>query len=227
MNFNEHSNLKGCHATFGASNSSWLRYTPEEMEARIKNQYRTSLGTELHEYAASQIILGHKQSNVKNIKDNIETYIYRKYFNDDTEYISNYGNQLLKHIIFLPKEVFETIKTYINDGIGHKMTPEQPLKYSDIFFGTADTISFRNNFLRIHDLKTGANKAHIEQLMVYAAFFCLEYKIKPGDIDMELRIYQNNEIIFHNPKADEILPIMDKIVTDNKRLQRFIDEQEV
>ena len=32
MNFNKHSNFKGCHAPFGASNSSWLRYTSEKME---------------------------------------------------------------------------------------------------------------------------------------------------------------------------------------------------
>lgn len=225
MNFNKHSNLKGCHATFGASKSSWLRYTPEKMEETICSQYRTALGTEIHEFAASQITLGHKQTSVKNVKDNLETFIFRKYFNDDLDDISGYGKQLLKNIRYLPKEVFETVKTYINDGIGHKMTPELTLVYSDIFFGTADTISFRDNYLRIHDLKTGATPAHIEQLLIYAAFFCLEYRIKPGEIDIELRIYQNDEILYHKPEADEILPIMDKIITDNKNLQKFIEQE--
>lgn len=225
MNFNKHSNLKGCHATFGASKSSWLRYTPEKMEETIRSQYRTALGTEIHEFAASQITLGHKQTSIKNVKDNLETFIFRKYFNDDLDDISGYGKQLLKNIKYLPKEVFETVKTYINDGIGHKMTPELTLVYSDIFFGTADTISFRDNYLRIHDLKTGVTPAHIEQLLIYAAFFCLEYHIKPGEIDIELRIYQNDEILYHKPEADEILPIMDKIITDNKNLQKIIEQE--
>ena len=225
MNFNKHSNLKGCHATFGASKSSWLRYTPEKMEETIRSQYRTALGTEIHEFAASQITLGHKQTSVKNVKDNLETFIFRKYFNDELDDISGYGKQLLKNIRYLPKEVFETVKTYINDGIGHKMTPELTLVYSDIFFGTADTISFRDNYLRIHDLKTGATPAHIEQLLIYAAFFCLEYRIKPGEIEIELRIYQNDEILYHKPEADDILPIMNKIITDNKNLQKIIEQE--
>ena len=106
----------------------------------------------------------------------------------------------------------KTIYNYINDAIGFKMQPEVVLYYSDYFFGTADAISFRNNFLRIHDLKTGSTPAKMEQLEIYAALFCLEYKIKPGDINMELRIYQNDEVLVHNPTVEDILPIMDKIV---------------
>lgn len=225
MNFNKHSNLKGCHATFGASKSSWLRYTPEKMEETIRTQYRTALGTEIHEFAASQITLGHKLTSVKNVKENLETFIFRKYFNEELDDISGFGKQLLKNIGYLPKEVFETVKTYINHGIGYKMIPELTLVYSDIFFGTADTISFRDNYLRIHDLKTGSTPAHIEQLLIYTAFFCLEYRIKPGEIDIELRIYQNDEILYHKPEADEILPIMDKIISDNKNLQKIIEQE--
>ena len=92
------------------------------------------------------------------------------------------------------------------------MSPEVVLYYSDYFFGTADSICFRNNFLRIHDLKTGAHPAKMEQLEIYAALFCLEYKIKPSEINIELRIYQNDEILVHNPTAEDIVPIMDKIV---------------
>ena len=119
----------------------------------------------------------------------------------------------------------KTIYAYVNDAIGFKMDTEVVLYYSDRFFGTADSICFRNNFLRIHDLKTGKTPVHMEQLMIYAALFCLEYKIKPGDIGMELRIYQNDEVLFHNPTADEILPIMDKIVHLNKLLEKFEIEE--
>ena len=84
------------------------------------------------------------------------------------------------------------------------------------FSGTADAISFRNNFLRIHDLKTGTRPVHIEQLEIYAALFCLEYKVKPADIKIELRIYQNDEILVHEPEAEEIIEIMNKIIHLNK-----------
>lgn len=87
------------------------------------------------------------------------------------------------------------------------------------FSGTADAISFRNNILRIHDLKTGTRPVHIEQLEIYAALFCLEYKVKPADIKIELRIYQNDEILVHEPEADEIIVIMNKIIHLNKILE--------
>ena len=124
----------------------------------------------------------------------------------------------------LPKST-KTLNLYVNDCVGFKMEPEQILFYSENCYGTADAISFRNAFLRIHDLKTGAIPAHIEQLMVYAALFCLEYKVKPGTIGMELRIYQNDEVLCHTPAADEIAPIMDKIITFDKLIRR-IREQE-
>ena len=88
------------------------------------------------------------------------------------------------------------------------------------FSGTADAISFRNNFLRIHDLKTGTRPVHIEQLEIYAALFCLEYKVKPADIKIELRIYQNDEILVHEPEAEEIIVIMNKIIHLNKILEQ-------
>lgn len=86
------------------------------------------------------------------------------------------------------------------------------------FSGTADAISFRNNFLRIHDLKTGRRPVHIEQLEIYAALFCLEYRVKPEEIQIELRIYQNDEILVHEPSADDIIQIMNKIVHCDKLL---------
>lgn len=118
----------------------------------------------------------------------------------------------------------KTIYSYVNDAIGFKMSTEVVLYYSDRFFGTADAICFRNGVLRIHDLKTGKGPVHMEQLMVYAALFCLEYKIKPGEIEMELRIYQNDDILFCNPTAEDILPIMDKIIHLDKLLLKLDKE---
>ena len=119
----------------------------------------------------------------------------------------------------------KTIYAYVNDAIGFKMDTEVVLYYSDRFFGTADSISFKNGFLRIHDLKTGKTPVHMEQLEVYAALFCLEHKVKPSEIEMELRIYQNDGVIYHNPTAEDIVPIMNKIVHLNKLLEKVEYEE--
>lgn len=121
----------------------------------------------------------------------------------------------------------KTIYAYINDAIGFNMDTEVVLYYSDRFFGTADAISFRDGFLRIHDLKTGSVgkiESHIEQLEVYAALFCLEYRIKPSNIEIELRVYKNDEVICHNPTAERIVPIMDRIVYLDKLLEKLDEE---
>ena len=119
----------------------------------------------------------------------------------------------------------KTIYAYVNDAIGYKMDTEVVLFYSPRFFGTADSICFRNGTLRIHDLKTGITKVHMEQLMIYAALFCLEYKIKPTDIEIELRIYQSDEILYHNPPAEDIKSIMDRIIYLDKMLERLDCEE--
>lgn len=119
----------------------------------------------------------------------------------------------------------KTLNMFVNDAIGFKMQSEQILYYSEFAFGTADAISFRNKLLRIHDLKTGKEPASIKQLLVYAALFCLEYNHKPSDIDIVLRIYQNDEVIEHVPTVDEIVPIMDKIITFDKKLQKIKREE--
>lgn len=123
----------------------------------------------------------------------------------------------------------KTLYAYVNDAIGFRMSTEVVLFYSEHIFGTADAICYRRGpngrwMLRIHDLKTGKTKVEMEQLEIYAALFCLEYDVKPGNIDMELRIYQNNQVIVHNPTAEDILPIMDKIVHIDKKLREVEED---
>ena len=100
------------------------------------------------------------------------------------------------------------------------MSTEVVLFYSPYFFGTADAISFdeQTRFLRIHDLKTGQSKVHIEQVMVYAALFCLEYKYTPNQLNMELRIYQNDDVEILVPNPDDIYDIMEHIKHLNELL---------
>lgn len=118
----------------------------------------------------------------------------------------------------------KTIYNYVNDAIGFRMTPEQVLYYSPRFFGTTDAITFKNGILRIHDLKTGKTPAHMEQLEIYAALYCLEYGVKPADIRMELRMYQNDEVLVHTPDVTDIAPIMDKIKHFDKVLEELEEE---
>lgn len=116
-------------------------------------------------------------------------------------------------------KVKRTLPMYVNDAIGFKMSVEQPLYYSPNCFGHADTISFRNDFLRIHDLKTGITATSEHQLEVYAALFCLEYSCSPFDIQIELRIYQNDEVRIFQPYGEPIEFIMDRIVEFDQRIE--------
>ena len=138
--------------------------------------------------------------------------------------LHEFAKECIRLGIKLPQSQ-KTLNMYVNDAIGFKMMPEQPLFYSPNCFGTADAIAFRNDILRVHDLKTGLVPAHIEQLLIYAALFCLEYKIRPGNIGFELRIYQSNTIIVDNPTAEIVLPVMDKIIRFDKLISS-IREQE-
>lgn len=113
----------------------------------------------------------------------------------------------------------QALSTYVNDAIGYKMFCEQILYYSDNCFGTADTISFRRNKLRIHDLKTGIRITSEKQLEVYASLFCLEYGVSPFDIGIELRIYQRDEIRVFEPNPEAILYIMEKIVDFDQQIE--------
>lgn len=214
--------LRGKHALFSPSQSSWIRYDEDKIVERVRNRYRTQLGTEIHDYASTEIDLGHKKDGIRTLIKEIESFIYNKYrlLSDDGA-APDYAKKLISHLNDIQREVFEALKCYINDGVGYKMSTEWPIWYgSDKIFGHADTLSFRDNFLRIHDLKTGANPAHMEQLEIYAALFCLQYgqkyNFKPGDIKIELRLYQWDEIIVFNPTVEDLAPIIDKIITINK-----------
>ena len=113
----------------------------------------------------------------------------------------------------------KALATYVGDAIAYDMECELPLVYSENCFGTADTLSFRRGKLRIHDLKTGVTATSMKQLEVYAALFCLEYGIDPFTIEIELRIYQREEIRVHEPDPNVILEIMDKIIYFDQKIE--------
>jgi hypothetical protein len=132
-----------------------------------------------------------------------------------------FAHEAIRLGVKLPK-TNTTLNLYVNDAIGYRMSPEVILYYSDNAFGTADTITFRRNKLRIHDLKTGVlHPSSVHQLEVYAALFCLEYGFKPHEIEIELRIYGGNEVHIFETDPDVIVHIMDKIITFDKRIDEL------
>lgn len=207
MIWNDHKNLEGLHAFLGASNYHWLNWNESSFELRYQTQYSAEVGTLIHELAKSLIL--------SNIKVN---------FND---------KNLINYHLFqagIPSSVYDTefilsnLVPFVNDAIGFRMTPEVILYYSPECFGTTDAIAYneKKKTLRIHDLKTGVTVAKPEQLMIYAALFCLEYKIKPNTLDLiELRIYQNGEVAVYNPTSDDINNIMNLIISRTALVQKI------
>lgn len=206
MIFNRHSELEGRHALLSPSKYYWLNYDDESLEKYYISSFATDIGTLAHEYACDRI-----RFRMPIDRDNDEA-----------------KNGLMLHLLKngIPfraidlDRIFYNLVPYVNDGIGYKMESEVTLRYSDLCFGTADAICVRRNWLRIHDLKTGTTPAHMEQLLTYAALFFLEYKrdYKPNTMKTELRIYQNCDILVHQPETDEIKKVMDKIIHDDKIL---------
>lgn len=139
--------------------------------------------------------------------------------------LHEFASNAIKLGIRLPKSE-KTLNMYVNDAIHFRMKPEVTLVYSNNCFGTADAISYdeKKKFLRIHDLKTGAIDAHVEQLLIYTALFCLEYHIRPSDINVELRIYQNDEVHIFEPVVEDIAQIIDKIISFDKLIEKIKEE---
>jgi hypothetical protein len=127
----------------------------------------------------------------------------------------------------------QTLNSYVNDCIGHRMQTEVLLYFSDNCFGTADAIDFRLNpktqrmRLRVFDLKTGNTKASEKQLWVYIAIFCHEYEIDVNEIEIDARIYQNDMVYAFEIDPVEILNVIalmkrnDDII-NNARLEAML-----
>lgn len=212
MIWKDYSKLKGTHAFCGASKKSWRNWDIEKLIQSKENSYAQTIGTLLHEYAAESIDAKFRVN--KSDKRGVLRYLVVE-------------KKIPENVVDIDR-LFPNLMNYINDGIGFRMDPEVVLYYSPDFYGTADTISWNNGVLRISDLKTGITPASFEQLENYAAFFCLDYKVKPKDIKtMEFRIYQSDEVLFAAPDPKEILtPLIDQIIEFNKVLMNFEGRQQ-
>ena len=204
MNWNQHRNLEGSHAFLSASKYSWLSKTNEEIVQSYTNSFSQAIGTLSHAFAADYIRFREKLK--KGDSRTLKMDLMRKG-------IPEYAIDI--------RAFFPTVMRYVNDSIDFMMDPEVLLYYSDLCFGTADSIQVSNGVLRIHDLKTGTTVAKIDQLKIYAALFYLEYGQKPERLRTELRIYQSDDIIVHEPEVDEIREVMDAIVEKDRVLQKL------
>ena len=142
--------------------------------------------------------------------------------------LHEFASEAIRHKIkLMPGNTHPAVANFVNDAIGYRMDSEVLLFYSPYAFGTADAIRYdpptKDNprgFLRIHDLKTGKTKPKMEQLLVYAAYFCLEYGQKPERVDFELRIYQGNKIDTYIPEAEDVYDVYNTIKEFSAILER-------
>lgn len=155
-------------------------------------------------------------------EDKLDAMVFASFAARRGTELHDLAQKMIRLGVKLP-ETNQTLNMYVNDAIGFRMTPEQMLFYSVNCYGQADSISFRKNVLRIHDLKTGINPTRMTQLEIYAALFCLEYRVKPFDIEIELRIYQNDEIQAAPGDPLTITSIMDRIKVYDARINQIRD----
>ena len=211
MIFNKHSEYEGKHSILGASKYHWLRDSDQDLVNRYNNYFAQQIGTAAHAYAKKRIEHRMPMDDCRAEKNAFLLYLL--------------DNGIPFQAIDIDR-LFYNLMPYVNDAIGYKMTPELVLYYSDYSFGTADALSYGRNVLRIHDLKTGGSAASMDQLMVYAAWFYLEYKkqVNFQKSRTELRIYQNQEVLCHTPSNNEISGVMEMVIHGSGVIENYIVE---
>ena len=205
------------HAPFSPSQPVWLNYNDDDLIESFKNKHRAELGTEIHEWCSVQLQLMQTVSSPRAAEKGIKTHIFEKYSS-----VPDYRDVLIFSMDFLPSSVFGTVKAFVNDSVDLRMKSEETISYSPLFWGTADAIRHANDEVYIFDLKTGTRAAKPDQLLVYAALYHLQEKLKPERTRTEIRIYQNNEIYTDIPEPETLHEIMDLIVHKNKVLTNFL-----
>ena len=208
MQWNDHHELEGKHAFLGASNFRWMNLNDGDFEKRYYAQFATSIGTAIHELAKDCI-----DSRMKLTKHDKRLIEYTMYKNG------------IPKRAYDPDIILTNLLPFVNDAIGYRMSSEIILFYSYNSFGTTDAIAFneKEKILRIHDLKTGTTPSHIEQLIIYAALFCLEYRKKPNDITFELRIYQSSEIVNYSADPKEIEKAMELVKLRDEDIKEYYE----
>ncbi len=208
MQWHDHSDLEGLHAFLSPSKQTWINYDFEKLEAAYTNSWATTIGTVLHAFAERRILRKKRITNKS--KESIEDFMYE--------------NGIPEKLIDI-EQYFENLAAFVNDAIGFRMRPEQGLKISDDCFGHADAISYdeRKKILRISDFKSGKTEPSMNQLLIYAALFFIEYSkelgIRLSDLKVELRIYYQGQIIYYEPEEDVMAHMVDVVLCKNRELK--------
>ena len=148
----------------------------------------------------------------------VSTYENYKKIALGTQYHS-LASELITLAVRLPN-TSASFNSFVNDAIGFKMKAEVLLFSSSYCYGTADAVSFSDGVLRVHDLKTGRSPASINQLLIYAGLFCLDYVIEPREVkEIHLRLYQNEEIIELSPSIEDIYDVVTRIEEAEKIIE--------
>lgn len=198
MIWNDHKEFEGKHAFLGASQFRWINWDFQTLEERYYGQFAQLIGTTLHELA--QDCINHRIKLNKSDKHLIDLYLSK---------------------VYVPKAAYDSdaillnLIPFVNDAIGFHMSSEVVLYYSYYCFGTCDAICVneKEKIIRIHDYKSGETPAHMEQLLIYAALYYLEYRKNPNEYKTILRIYQNFETVEYIPEPMEIEKFM-KLIRD-------------
>lgn len=125
-----------------------------------------------------------------------------------------------------PTNERQALIQFVLDAMGLGMESEQVLYYSDYVFGTADAIKYdeKAKTLLVFDLKTGTSKPSFDQLLIYAAIFCLEYGKAPEKMKFELRLYQGRGYKDCFPEPVDVRNTMNQIVEMDSVIQRMKSE---
>lgn len=197
----------GSHALFSPSQPSWVNdKEPEDVFKRCASANASTIGSIVHEEACECIQTKTKYTKKEAVKVLTKRLVLNK----------------ISRSVFDPEFLAGNFVNYVNDAIGYDMEPEKPLVYSKWCAGWADAIAFdeKKRILRIHDLKTGVIPAKFLQLELYAGLFFLEYgnvlDVNPGNVSIELRIFQGGEVNEEFPTAEVIVPLMDSIIWHTK-----------
>lgn len=211
MIFNDHSKLEGQHAFLGASTYHWLRWDDETLENRYYGQFSQAIGIAVHELA--KLLINNRIKLAKSDRKMVDITLAK---------IS------VPKVSYDSEQIMASLVPFVNDSIGFRMKSEVILFYSYNCFGTTDAIGFNEyaKVLRINDYKSGLTPCKMDQLMIYAALFFLEYKKNPFEVVTELRIYQNGEIVFLIPEPTEIEGIMNLIVAKDKTILKYLEREE-
>lgn len=209
MLWKDHSNDPhdgGEHAFLAPSNSAWEGYDDKKTINVFVGKKAKDAGTAIHKFACRRIL--RRMPLKEHDTDSMVFFMIENYVP---------GYAIANMDI---STVFGTVRSYVNDALRYGLYPEKEVYYGPFAYGTADAIG-DDDILRIHDLKTGVVPASFKQLEKYAALYCLDYEVRPEDIESELRIYQNNDILVERPESSVIRHYMDIYTSKSNLLYEF------